>query len=205
MNDVYAAALAGAADPVAREAGGARVPFAVRDWLEPAQAADERLLRRAAGPVLDVGCGPGRHVRALAVRGVPALGLDVSVAAVDHARALGTRVHHGSVFDVVPDAGAWRTALLLDGNLGIGADPAALLARVGELLAPGGRVLCETEAPGTGLRIGPVRLEDGHLVSPWFAWARVGADALAAVAAAAGLEVVARWTDAGRWFAELAA
>ena len=37
---------------------------------------------------------------------------------------------HQSVFDAVPDAGLWRCALLLDGSIGIGGDPEALLQRV---------------------------------------------------------------------------
>ena len=35
------------------------------------------------GPVLDIGCGPGRHVFALAERGIPVLGIDITAA---HAR-----------------------------------------------------------------------------------------------------------------------
>jgi hypothetical protein len=50
-----------------------------------------------------------------------------------------------------------------------------------------------------------VRLEDGARASDWFAWARVGADAVAGPAAAAGLRVRARWRDGGRFFAELRA
>ena len=41
-------------------------------------AADEAVLDRAQAPVLDVGCGPGRHVLALARRGHLALGVDIA-------------------------------------------------------------------------------------------------------------------------------
>ena len=35
-----------------------------------------------------------------------------------------------NVFDALPGEGRWRTALLADGNIGIGGDPAALLRRL---------------------------------------------------------------------------
>lgn len=41
--------------------------------------------------VVDVGCGDGRHLRALAVRGVSGVGIDVSPALVDAARAAAER------------------------------------------------------------------------------------------------------------------
>jgi SAM-dependent methyltransferase len=188
---------------VARDHEGVAVELSCRRWLAGASGTDLRVLARARGPVLDVGCGPGRHVRALARLGVEALGLDASPAAVRVARARGTAVVHGSVFDAVPGAGSWRTALLLDGNIGIGGDPSVLLARVAALLAPGGRVLCECDLPGTGIRRGPIRLEHDRRASRWFPWARVAVDALGSVAHP--LAPVARWEDGGRWFAALEA
>ena len=59
-----------------------------------------------------------------------------------------------------------------------------------ELLAPGGRVVVELARPGTGVRTRHVRLETGAAGSEPFAWTLVGTDAICAVAAAAGLEVV---------------
>jgi SAM-dependent methyltransferase len=203
-HDLYAAALERGADLVARDVDGRAWPLAVGRWVAPAGPVDERLLRRAVGPVLDVGCGPGRHVRALGGRGVPVLGIDTSAAAVLLARRHGTRVHLGSVFGPIPWSGRWRTALLLDGNVGIGGDPVTLLRRVAALLRHDGRVLCETDAPGLGLAVGDVRLEHAARVSAPFAWARVGAEALEPVALEAGLRVACSWDDEGRWFAELA-
>lgn len=43
---------------------------------------------RGKGPVLDVGCGPGQITRALAARGLNAMGLDLSPGMVAHARTL---------------------------------------------------------------------------------------------------------------------
>ncbi len=53
---------------------------------------------------------------------------------LDIARRHGVNVLERSIFDHVPGAGRWRTALLLDGNIGIGGDPVALLERLGDLL-----------------------------------------------------------------------
>jgi len=185
------------------EAGGAR-PLPLDVWLGPAGAVDERVLERARGPVLDVGCGPGRHVHALARRGVLAVGIDISPIAVALARRRGATVLEASIFNRLPGAGRWRTALLLDGNVGIGGRPEALLARLSGLLSPGGTVLVELEPPGAGLVTGRVRIENGTRVGEWFAWARVGVDAIDDPANAAGVRVAARWHDGGRWFAELA-
>jgi SAM-dependent methyltransferase len=201
---LYDAALHGRVPLTARDERGAAWPLAVDRWLGPARGADLRLLRHVTGPALDVGCGPGRHVRALVQRGVPALGIDISCAAVSTARAGGAPAHHGDIFGPVPHAGTWATALLLDGNIGIAGDPVALLARVTALLASDGTVLCELDPPGTGLTTAAVRLDDGRLLSDPFAWARVGADAIAAVAPRSGLRVATTWDDDGRWFAHLA-
>ena len=53
------------------------------------------------------------------------------------------------VFDTLPGEGRWETALLADGNVGIGGDPVALLRRLREVLDPRGRVVAEVAAPGT--------------------------------------------------------
>jgi SAM-dependent methyltransferase len=221
--ELYGASL-GRREPLAlRDESGAARPLPLDIWLGAAGAVDERVLDRARGPVLDVGCGPGRHVHALARRGVLAVGVDVSPVAVALARRRGAAVLEASIFDRLPGAwppdesarprfsepgrraGAWRSALLLDGNIGIGGRPDALLRRLAALLAPGGIVLVELDPPGTGLARRQVRLEAGATVSDWFAWAHVGAEAIAIPARAAGLRVAERWQDEGRWFAALEA
>ena len=172
-------------------------------WVAPVVGADAALLARAVGPVLDVGCGPGRHVVELARRGLMVLGIDVSLPALELALRRGAPVLHRSVFEDVPGIGRWSTALLLDGNLGIGGCPRTLLTRVGELLHSDGRMLLEAHPSTTPSVVKRVRVEvDGH-PGPWFHWARVSADAVPDLAADAGFVVVDRWTADGRWFAEL--
>lgn len=185
----------------ARSSDGRTWPLPLQRYLGPLTAADEDVLVRAAGPVLDVGCGPGRHVLALAHRGRLAIGIDVSPVAVQIARGRGANVVHGSVFDRIPGAGTWGTALLLDGNIGIGGRPTALLARMAGLLRPGGLVLAELDAPGAPSGRTVIRLESGDAVSEWFRWAHVGTDSIGVHAAAAGLDVTETWARDGRWFA----
>jgi len=172
-------------------------------WLGPAAFEDERLLDRAVGPVLDVGCGPGRHLVALARRGVEATGIDVTPAAVSVARSRGARVVEGSIFGPVPAPGTWATALLLDGNVGIGGDPVTLLRRVASLLTRSGRILVELGDPAAGSSSIQARIEHGAVVGPWFEWVTVDTGAIGVIAARAGLKVKASWSGGGRRFAQL--
>jgi len=158
--ELYAAAL-GRSTLYVRAEDGTRRDLPLEQWLGPLRGADATVLGRAIGPVLDVGCGPGRHVLALARRGILALGVDVTPAAVCYARARGAAVVLGSVFAPVPGVGHWRTALLLDGNIGIGGRPVALLRRIGDLLRGDGQVLCELDPPGAPTRSELIALEDG--------------------------------------------
>jgi hypothetical protein len=108
-----------------------------------------------------------------------------------------------SVFRARPGEGRWGAVLLVDGNVGIGGDPAALLRRCRALACPDGRVLVELEAPGTGCATVRTRLERGVEVTAWFDWAHVGVDAVAGPAARAGLRVEDTWSAEDRWFASL--
>jgi SAM-dependent methyltransferase len=182
-------------------ADGVEVDVPVGRWLGRVDAVEEALLRRARGPVLDVGCGPGRHVLALQRRGVDALGLDASPDAVRLARSRGARVVQGSVFD--PIDGRFATVLLLDGNLGIGGDPGALLRRARELLQPGGAVLADVGEPRSRSRRLALRLRHAEEVSTPFPWAVVSASDIGPLARASGFAVVERWSDPLRWFVEL--
>ena len=186
---------------ILRTADGRALPLQVSRWCGPPDAADEELLRRCRGPVLDVGCGPGRLTVALAGRGIPALGVDISQAAVVRVREAGAVALHRSVFDPLPGQGRWATVLLADGNIGIGGLPARLLHRCAQLLAPGGRILVEAE-PGNVDEELTARLEhpDGRR-GPVFPWARMGMPALLRATVDAGLQVVGQWRHSGRAFA----
>lgn len=186
-----------------RGSDGTTLLLALDRWHDAPAGEERAVLDRAIAPVLDVGCGPGRHTLELASRGVMALGVDASPAAVRMARKTGAPVLERSIFGSVPGAGRWRTALLLDGNIGIGGDAVALLRRVAALLGPAGRALVEVEAPGVHSRVIRARVERGGDHGPWFQWALVGADGVDAVGRMAGFARAEVWADGGRWFAQL--
>ncbi|WP_308434848.1 methyltransferase domain-containing protein [Streptomyces fructofermentans] len=211
------AVLSGRGPLFLRRADGWLLPLEVERWCADADAVDREVLARCEGAVLDVGCGPGRLVAALAARGGTALGIDVSEAAVAHTTRLGGQALQRSVFEPLPGEGRWGTALLVDGNIGIGGDPAALLRRLSRLLAPGGLLIAETvpdadvdervsvrivRIPGT-----PDGTEDHDggpgAAGPSFPWARLGTPALLRHAARAGWRPQGQWTAGGRAFATL--
>jgi SAM-dependent methyltransferase len=188
-----------------RLADGTLEPLPLDRWLGPIDAADAHVLEVADAPVIDLGCGPGRHAAALRADGRAALGVDLSPVAISIARSRGAAVMLGDLFTTVPHAGRWRTALLLDGNVGIGGAPASLLRRTRELLMPGGAALVELDPPGAPTRCTRVRLEAPGVVSEWFSWARVGVDGVGALARSAGLMAGGPFEAGGRWFAQLLA
>jgi len=186
-----------------RTDGGRVLPLHVDRWFDEPSGAELELLSRAEPSVLDVGCGPARHTIALLAFGVAALGVDLSARAVRAARRRGAPVIHRSIFDRLPGEGTWGSALLLDGNIGIGGDPAVLLSRLRGLLRPGGRVLVELDPPGTPTGLLRVTVEGSGAHPSWFPWACVGVDGLAPLACGAGLRVAEIWTAEGRWFGRL--
>lgn len=187
---------------VLRLPDGHVMPLPVARWSGPVDAADETLLARSRGAVLDIGCGPGRLTAALHARGIDVLGLELVATIPVLARAAGAPLQVGDVFGEVPRAGEWDSVLLADGNVGIGGDPVRLLRRAGELVAPGGHVLVELH-PGPDAGPGPVRLEGLGATSAWFRWALLGTSALPATAHSAGLQLSETWSASGREFAAL--
>jgi SAM-dependent methyltransferase len=185
---------------VLRTEDGRGLPLPVARWCGRPDAADEELIRHCRGPVLDVGCGPGRLTVALTERGIPALGVDISPTAIARVRQAGALALHRSVVDPLPGQGRWATVLLADGNIGIGGLPARLLHRCAQLLAPGGRILIEAE-PGNVDEHMSAWLEhpDGRR-GPAFPWARMGTAALVSAAAEASLDVIGQWRHADRAF-----
>ena len=156
-------------------------------WFDPATPAERAMLTRLPGPVLDVGCGPGRLVIALLELGIPALGVDTAPGAVALARGQGASVLARSIFDRLPAEGRWGSAVLADGNVGIGGDPVRLLGRLRRVVRPGGTILVEAGAGFSGVRRAQARVERGDEVGAWFPWAVVGIDALPDLARTTGL------------------
>ncbi|MGX6602997.1 class I SAM-dependent methyltransferase [Micromonosporaceae bacterium Da 78-11] len=184
---------------------GGRTVVDTAPWCRSRLPGDTGLLARCAGPTLDVGCGPGRLTAALNRLGHPALGIDVSPAAIRLARRRGATALRRDVFGPLPGHGRWRHALLADGNIGIGGDPVALLSRCRDLLARRGRLHVELAPPGTRSWSGAAALSHPDQDSPpaRFRWAVVAAPDLTTQARAAGLRTLDSWTEAGRWFTTL--
>ena len=200
---VYDQALSGGHPLVVRHLDGAERAQAITRWTADADPVDLAVLGRCTGPTVDLGCGPGRLPVALAGRGVPALGVDLSPAAVAMARGRGAVAVVRDLFAPLPGEGRWDGALLIDGNIGIGGAPERLLHRVGRLVRPGGQVLVEV-SPDDVDRRGAARLVTvGGAVSHPFRWAEVGAGALRRQAAGTGWSVREQWLQGGRGFSRL--
>ncbi|MFE4380721.1 class I SAM-dependent methyltransferase [Streptomyces cyaneofuscatus] len=211
--DPYANALRTGRGPLfLRRSDGWLLPLEVERWCSDAGAADLSALHRCEGPVLDIGCGPGRLVAELTALGHRALGIDVSEAAVARTRRIGGSALLRSVFDPLPGEGRWGTLLLVDGNIGIGGDPAALLDRAADLLSTGGLLIAETSPLDIDERV-QVRLDDGlrtpaENAAPGpadrpFPWARIGTPALLRYAGACGWRPADQWSAEGRAFVSL--
>jgi SAM-dependent methyltransferase len=182
-----------------------RMTMDVSRWNADADDADLTLLSRVAGPVLDIGCGPGRMVRAAMDLGLHAVGLDVSAAALEIASGLGGSYLRGSVFDRVPREGRWQTTLLVDGNVGIGGDIPNLLARCRELLSASGEIVIELNAdPGHEEHFFAEVADTRGNRSDSFPWAEIGLDRLALMLDRLSLRLVQSWERNGRAFCRLA-
>lgn len=201
----YEGALRSARSLSLVSADGRVVPLAIQRYLDDADAADGTVLDRCVAPVLDVGCGPGRIVHALAASGRPALGVDIADVAVALTLGRGASALSRDVFDRLPGEGRWPTVLVLDGNIGIGGDVTALLHRLTGLLAASGSVIVEASSPEPGTHeVLQVRFSDGDdPMGPEFEWAVISVDVLLVRAAEAGLAATDHWSADGRDFVRL--
>ena len=155
-------------------------------WRREADEADLALLGHCRGHTVDLGCGPGRLTAALAREGHVVLGVDVVREAVDQTLARGVSALRRDVFDRLPGEGRWHTALLADGNVGIGGDPVALLERAGELVVAEGRFVVELAGPGVPPTTEWALLSCAGVRSAPFRWSTVGVDDIGDLAREAG-------------------
>ena len=189
-----------------RVAPGRRLTHDLAAYFAPVTTPEQVLLDLVEGPVLDVGCGPARHARLLQARGVRAIGLDRSLLALGLARSLGLRrwLHADARFDPLP---AVRTALLLDGNLGLAGTPdgaVQLLHGLAMACGPGGQLLVGGRAPRHGwLRPLVVRDEYRNLIGPWGRWLQASLPAVLDLAAPAGWRLQHAVTKGARYWAAL--
>ena len=133
-----------------RSADGTLQPLPLDRWVGAADAADARCSRSpprrcstsaAARAATSPRCAGGGKRRRSASTSRP------SRSALARGRGA-TAIPARSCSTTSRAPARWRTTLLLDGNIGIGGAPVALLRRAGELLAPGGATLVELDPPG---------------------------------------------------------
>ncbi|MBA2698465.1 MAG: methyltransferase domain-containing protein [Nocardioidaceae bacterium] len=202
-SEAFAAALRGEPCRVVGigESVAETLPF--RRWTGDADASDHVLLRRCCGATVDLGCGPGRMTHALLSLGVKALGIDLVEQAVQLTRERGAMALQRDIFTDLPGEGRWTTALLADGNIGIGGDPVRLLRRAASLVTPDGRIIVDLAAPGGPIRVHRIGLEVGGRSTRRFPWAIVPADQLELLAEQTALRILEIIDHEGRWFATL--
>jgi SAM-dependent methyltransferase len=140
-----------------------------REWWNAVYDGRYEVLERALPPrrrrILDVGSGPGLFLRRGADRGWKATGIEPSRQAAEHTRALGVEVVNAFL-----DAGTAKglgkfDAIHMSLVLEHIPDPAAFLALVRGLLAPGG-VLCVVAPNDYNPFQEALRRSCGH--SPWW-------------------------------------
>ena len=207
LGNLYDRALTGERCWIRIDQGGIQA-LPVRSWLEGRGADaefDAAVVALCQGPTIDLGCGPGRLAARLLRSGIPALGVDQSVTAVALARRSGALALRRDIFEPLPATGRWHTVLLADGNVGLGGDPARILARAAQLLAPGGRCVAEFDTGTTGVQRHWARLESARTIGPWFRWASVGIDSAASLADQTGFALVGMHLVGQRVVASLAA
>ncbi|GAC66569.1 class I SAM-dependent methyltransferase [Gordonia soli] len=204
---MFDGAFVGESSSLRRE-DGTVVDLPVTRWLGASgeigdRCFDDAVASRCSGPTIDLGCGPGRFLAALALRDIMVLGVDHSRTAIHMARQCGAPALCRSIFDRLPGEGRWHRVLLVDGNVGIDGDPERILGRAASLVAVGGTVLVELTPDIEHVAVDTVRVEAAGEAGPWFRWARVGLLGAERAGARAGLTISTVWEVADRQVAEM--
>lgn len=202
FDDLYAGAAV-AVHRVSGPPGNATLEVDLQRWTRPADHVDQMVVARCEAPVLDIGCGPGRMVAALQRSGRAVLGIDISTVAVAVGRRAGGQVLRRDLTLPLAGEGRWGTALLLDGNIGIGGDVAALLRRCREIVGAGGLIIGELDPDPERDEAYAVVLSHRAGRSDPVPWAAIGIRPLLRVAAALDLIVTEVWQAGQRSFVAL--
>lgn len=127
----------------------------------------EAVLARQPRRVIDLGCGEGWLLRALARHGIDGLGVDAVPALVDSARAAGSGRFLTMDYAAIADGALREQADVVVCNFSLlgGASVDALLCAMPALLAPGGALLIQTLHPWSACGEGAYR--DGWREGSW--------------------------------------
>ena len=119
------------------------------DWPE----SEREAMQYAAGKVLDVGCGAGRHSLYLQERGFDVLGIDSSPRAIEVCKARGLQnALVLSITQVTRHLGVFGTFLMLGNNFSLVGNPRRarwLLGRFHRMTSESGRIVAQTRDPYT--------------------------------------------------------
>jgi 2-polyprenyl-3-methyl-5-hydroxy-6-metoxy-1,4-benzoquinol methylase len=130
------------------------------------QAIIDAVMGRAPSSVLDIGCGEGWLVRALATRGIRAIGVDVVPDLIDRASRAGGEFRVASYEDII-DRGFEATVDVAVANFSlIGKESVdGLVRRAPSLLTPGGALVVQTLHPL--IACGELPYVDGWRAGSW--------------------------------------
>lgn len=130
------------------------------------RAVVEAVLDARPHSVLDIGCGEGWLVRALAAHGVQAIGVDAVPALIAHAREAGGTFEVASYEDIIAGRFSPRVdAIVCNFSLLGGASVERLLAALPSLLKENGRLIVQTVHPLVAC--GEQAYADGWRLEAW--------------------------------------
>ncbi|MFW5830584.1 MAG: class I SAM-dependent methyltransferase [Planctomycetota bacterium] len=123
------------------------IPF-LKDWIDDAES------------LLDVGCGSGDHLAAVADRVAHAEGIDPEAGMVALARERHPGLSVGQAGAETPPAGPWQRIMLLGNVFGCLPDPAVALRLLAKELSPDGSLLIQV--PDRAAEVPPTRAVARH-------------------------------------------
>lgn len=165
---------------------GTVAPAMEPEWFfrpEPDWEPEERRLIEMVshGPVLDLGAGAGRVALHLQERGLRVTAVESSPGAAEVCRRRGVLDVRVQDLNDPPTDQAWRTVLLLCGNLGLGGSwegNRRLLSKLADICAPGALLLGDSVNHTDRAEIA-LRIRNGSRVTPWWLQRNVSATEVA--------------------------
>jgi len=113
---------------------------------------ERELLAGIEGPVLDLGCGAGRHLVHLQAQGLRVTGVDISPGSIEVCRRRGVRDVRLADLRTPPDDERWQAVLMLCGNFGLAGswnETRTLLTELHRVCAPGAVLVADSVDPLT--------------------------------------------------------